>query len=239
MKRLKLFKHTSTSIITIYVIIVICLYFWGKSISLCFFDWGNFGSYFGGMLSLLSVILLYYTLREQRKENHRNWFESGFIRKIHALDSYCSVNMDSLHCLAAKVLDTCEPYPFGGSFQYEDAKIALSNNYEENLYCERSITEGLYYQFKSIIEYIIIDDMIDEENKDRYINELELSLDKESLVTFICVACNHNDDKTLSNLKKHHAFSYFQTGQSGFDVLKDSLFNYKRNHIMEQKKNKK
>ena len=48
-------------------------------------DWGSFGGYFGGMISIISIVLLYYTFTEQRRANYRNSFDNAYKR---LLESY-------------------------------------------------------------------------------------------------------------------------------------------------------
>lgn len=45
-------------------------------------DWGNFGGYIGGTLSLISVVLIYYTYSKQSEMNYRNQFESIFFEML-------------------------------------------------------------------------------------------------------------------------------------------------------------
>lgn len=56
-------------------------------------DWGNFGGYIGGTLSLISVVLIYYTYSKQSEMNYRNQFESIFFEMLSRQRKYIVILM--------------------------------------------------------------------------------------------------------------------------------------------------
>lgn len=48
-------------------------------------DWGAFGSYFGGTISIVSVFLLYITYREQQRANAINHFEKRYYTQLETI----------------------------------------------------------------------------------------------------------------------------------------------------------
>jgi hypothetical protein len=164
------------------VIGVYCFFFYGIPISTDTNEWGSFGDYFGGMLSFLSIILLYYTLREQRKENHRNWFDAGFKRRYKALNTYVNNNLEYLQNLSNLILEACDHSPFDDKCDQENAKLELNDLYIANQIVDRrDIPEKLFSQFKSSIEYVVFDSLIENKIKENYLTELEQSLRRKQL----------------------------------------------------------
>ena len=71
--------------IVILILLPIILYMWnfyGKPLSHETIDWGAFGSYFGGITSLVSIYLLYVTYCEQRRSNSITLYEQRFYIQI-------------------------------------------------------------------------------------------------------------------------------------------------------------
>lgn len=201
-------------------------FFYDKPISLSTADWGSFGSYFGGILTFVSIILLYKNLSEQRIENHRNWFDAGFMRRIQATISYIEENKVFIQCMCREVVQSCNHSLYDEDCKSDDAIIELSNLYVDNITEGRTIYEGLYYKFKSIVDYISFDSYFEDNQKDSYFQEFEHCLNKESIVSILCVMSNLDDKETIHILSKHHVFLHFQTENPGFDVVKDGIFKY-------------
>lgn len=214
------------------VIGVYCFFSHNQQISMDTSDWGSFGGYFGGMLSLVSVILLYYALKEQRKENHRNWFDAGFMRRIQALCKFIEQNQILIRGLSESILKSYEEERkysiFDDNIDKGDAKTTISNHYINSTIDCKAITEVLYFQFIRTFEYINADKQFDDKQIAIYTCELEHSLSLESIVLIISNMCYQNDDNTINQLAKRHAFYDFQTEQPGFNILKYALF-YNRN----------
>lgn len=223
--------HRQTKLIIVVGLIGIaifayCLNFHSLNISKSTSDWGNFGSYFSGILSLVSIWLLYETLSEQRIENHRNWFDAGFERRCHDLISMHETNKNIIWQLSDKILKSCDHSIFDDNCKKEDAKLELSNLYEENLTTERNISEKLYRIFKNTFLYIISDHNLTRKIKESYVYELENSIYDDSLIIILCVVSNLQDDDFIYEIGKYKSFISFQSSNVGFDVLKDALFNY-------------
>ena len=219
-----------TCIIVVFIGLVIgtyCFFFHGMPISKNTSDWGSFGAYIGGMLTFLSVIFLYNTLTEQRKENHRNWFNAGFERRYKALKAYLERNQNYLQKLSKMVLEACKHSPFDDECEQKDAIIKINNLYIENQEGgERIIADGLFSKFKSTFEYINSDSFLDKKLKENYLTELEQSLPNEAIAIIICVMCEEDDIGTIKLLSSYLAFRNFQSGNPGFDNLKDALYQY-------------
>lgn len=216
---------------------VYCFFFHDQSISDNTSDWGSFGSYFGGTLSLVSIVLLYYTFKEQRRENHRNWFDAGLQRRIMALKDVCFKNKDYLQQLSGIIVDSCRHSPYDDECKMDDAKNEISNIYANCLVDSRYIPESLYFQFKDTMKYIIGDEDFDDPQKECYISETVYSLTEESIIIFLCVMCDLGEYETINDLKEYNAFQYVQTKNVGFNILIDRVFkeeNYK-NAIKDQK----
>ena len=56
--------------------------------------------------------------------------------------------------------------------------------------------------------------------------ELEQSLPNEAIAIIICVMCEEDDIGTIKLLSSYLAFRNFQSGNPGFDNLKDALYQY-------------
>ena len=227
--RIKKFKLRAIHLVIIFIALVLGLYFLSfkdRTLSKLTADWGSFGNYFGGMLTLLSILLLYYTLQEQKKENHRNWFDSAFTRRLETINTYIDTNKPLLQKLSQDIISSCEHSLFDNMCDHEDAKVEISNLYIDVLNIGRNITEGLYYRFKKTFEYILGDNTLDNNIKEAYIHEFEQSLNEESVIIILSVMCNLNENITLRQLRDYRAFRYFQTKNPGFDILKDALFSY-------------
>ena len=207
---------------------IYCYFFYGMPISKDTIDWGSFGSYFGGMISFISIVLLYSTLHEQRKENHRNWFDAGFNRRIKALQNNIEIHQEFLHNLSNLVLDTYRHSPYDDECDQEYAKREINNMYVNNQTGRKDATENIFFQFKSTVEYIASDSTFDNHIKENYIIELEQSLRKDANVLIVCIICEKNDLELIGHISKYRGFLHFQSGNSGFDNLKNALFRYNK-----------
>lgn len=192
--------------------------------------WGSFGSYVGGMVTVVSAILAVKALHEQKKVNHRNWFETGLKRRISALNKRYEENIESFHRLSARMVENCHHSPFDYCCDYEEAKVGLSNLYVDSQISKENIVESICSYFKSTVIYIGSDKWFDAPIRENYLNELEQSLSQDFINIMLCVLCYLNEDNTIYLLGEHNAFFHFQSGNAGIDTLKDGLFSYHRNN---------
>lgn len=225
----KIIKYPLISSLVIALIIAIPYFinFRHSSFSSCSSDWGAFGSYFGGILSIASVMLLYITLQKQQVENHLNLFDASFSRRTKTLKALLNSNDGVIKPLAERIFNSFESYPFGADFLNEDARIKLSNLYIGKLGNEQNVAEIEYQYFKNSVNSIHSDQYLDSYMKNNYADELEQILNIEHYVIILCVMCYLDDKCLIKKLKEFRTFEHFQTGYSGIDVLKDLLFSYK------------
>ena len=226
-------EYAMAFIVMVYVGLIIGVYtffFFDRNISDQTSDWGSFGSYIGGLFTFVSVILLYNTLLEQRKENHRNWFDAGFNRRIHLLGRLYEENKVSLQDLSSRISQECHQSPFDNDCDYEEAKIELSNLYVNNQEGGENYAECLCQYFKSTVFYITSDKFLNNKIKEIYLNELEQSLPQTFTNVILCVMCYLNEDDTIGQLRKYSTFLHFQSGNAGIDTLKDDIFSFRKDN---------
>ena len=140
--------------LTLYVFVVLVIYachFHACKLSNCTTDWGAFGSYFGGMVSIVSIILLYLTLREQHKENYRLRIETGFERIHKATWKKYKLNKEQYDSILEKMYKAIEEQYNG---KQEEAKKRICELYadKQNVILIKDIYQTFSYLARGIQE---------------------------------------------------------------------------------------
>lgn len=97
-------------ILSLIVIIVPYVLMFGKNgLSDCTSDWAAFGSYIGGAVAIISILLVYKTYRDQSIANQRRFFENSLRKKTDSLKSQLREIGDDIKCLSKDLLKPFMP----------------------------------------------------------------------------------------------------------------------------------
>lgn len=171
----------------LYVIVALLFYvchFHACKLSDCVSDWGSFGSYIGGVMnvaSLVSVVLLYMTLREQQKENHRLNIETGYERiRMALLDKY-NTSKDSYENIVTCMCKALEETP--ATTQDKDTPDCFMNTCDvygelkkEGVSPKKALVYDLYNTFCYLVMGVDEESTLMEDRKKHYLQNLIYSL---------------------------------------------------------------
>lgn len=218
--------------ILVVVVLVIGSYiinFYSANISGDSSNWGNLGSYIGGTLSIVSVLLIYYTYRKQSEMNYRSQFESIFFKM---LDRQRKIYNDIDGCnLFRKMRDKIKTH-FPASFEYElnrdEAYLLFANYFGYHI---SSNKHSLHYfrHLYQIVKYIHTDNLMSDLNKKKYIGliQAEMSDDELFVSLFNTVWWDSNfkrEDSALQWLDNYSFYENLQSSGEWFDTCKKRLF---------------
>ena len=192
-------------------------------------DWGSFGGYFGGMISIISIVLLYYTFTEQRRANYRNSFDNAYKR---LLESYMVNIKDNNNyfdnvfegiCLNAKQAVSAlsaESTPW--------EKLNIIWNKIKKKYKQNPKYLDAYCSFLHIVQRIAFDNNLDFPTKKLYLHDFEHSLPIPILLSILLKLCSkkgENEDLAIELLKKFEMFRDLQV-ETTIDDAKNQLLGY-------------
>ena len=155
-------------LLVLYVLVVLIIYachFHAWALSYCTTDWGGFGSYLGGMVSIVSIILLYLTLREQHKENYRLRIETGYNRMLDSLTKKYYENKEAYDSIL-NTINNCR--------DEKESSAEICNMYEDA--AEKLLIIDLYNTYSYIIEGIENEGGLDGSRKEHYFQNMIYSL---------------------------------------------------------------
>lgn len=204
------------------------LHFHNSSISNNTSDWGDFGAYVSGGLSLISVCLIYYTYRKQSEMNYRNQFESKFFEMLNRQrEIYRDVEAVNLF---SQLRDEIKAH-FLASFSYKLTKDEAEKlfTYYFNLHISsKEVSLHYFRHLYHIVKYVHNDPIISPEDKKAYIDMVQAGMsDDELFVSFINAIWWHFGSAKREYLDWLDDYSFFENLQSPgewFDNCKKQLF---------------
>lgn len=194
--------------------------------------WGAFGSYFGGMMSVISIILLYHTLNEQRRANYRSSFESSYTRLF---ESYLENIKDEGGtfkkvfeniCLNAKQATSAAKINSTPREKLKTIWDKIKQKYKRDLaYLDA------YCGFLHIVHRIAFDDNLDFPTKKLYLHDFEHSLPMPVLMSILIRLCSKYDEKekqAIELFKKYDMLRDLQIENATIDDAKNLLLGYEK-----------
>ena len=222
----------------IYLVIIVVLagtigfyikYFYNTAISRNPSDWGNFGGYIGGMLSIISVFLIYYTYKSQSEMNYRNQFETILFKMLdRQREIYNAISEIDLFCQLRNEI-ACH-FNSSSDFSKEDTEKLFVWYYGYHISGKR---ECLHYfrHLYHIIKYIHLDKIIKDSDKKKYIDMIQSEMNDDelfiSLFNAVWWCAKHKKSDNDDYLKWLDDYSFFENLQSPgcwFDKCKSQLF---------------
>mgnify|MGYP006872999954 CR=1 FL=1 len=190
--------------LTLYVFVVLVIYachFHACKLSNCTTDWGAFGSYFGGMVSIVSIILLYLTLREQMKENYRIQIENGYNRILYAICQKYDSNKREINGILHEIY--CCAIDEKKDERDTSDKVAYNvrqklNDIYSNL-MKRNAIQNLYDSFVYLILGIRDEEDLDASRKKHYLQNMEHSLPMQINIIILLHLIYLNKNKNRTN----------------------------------------
>lgn len=192
-------------------------------------DWGDFGGYIGGTLSLISVILIYYTYRSQSKMNYRNQFEAIFFEMLRSQrEIYRDINGAELFVKLRGEIET----HFQTSFDYIFTKVEAEQLFASYFGYHISSKKTCLHYFRHlyhIIKYIHSDSVISPSEKKKYIDMVQAEMnDDELFITLFNTIWWHFERRKkndyLTWLDDYSFFENMQSPGKWFDTCKKQLF---------------
>ena len=150
-----------------YILAVIALYVaqFGCVFSGCASDWSGFGSYLGGMMSIVSIFLLFFTLREQQRENYRLRIEAGYNRMLDSLTKKYYEKKEAYDSILNTIYNCKDE---------RESSAEICNMYEDT--ANKLLIIDLYNTFSYIIEGIENEGGLDDSRKEHYFQNMIYSL---------------------------------------------------------------
>lgn len=191
-------------------------------------DWGDFGGYIGGTLSLISVFLIYYTYRKQSEMNYRNQFESIFFEMLNRQrEIYRDINGCKLFFELRADIETHFQTSFENNITKEDAQELFATYFSYHISSKRACLHYFRHIYH-IIKYVHYDTTISSIDKKRYIDMIQAEMsDDELFVSFFNVIwwCYSFQKKDyLICLDEYSFFENLQSSGKWFDICKIQLF---------------
>lgn len=203
--------------------------FRNSSISDNISDWGNFGGYIGGTLSLISVVLIYYTYSKQSEMNYRNQFESIFFEMLsRQREIYRDIDGYNLFLkLRADIETHFRTSSNEYNFTKEESEELFANYFSYHISSKQACLHYFRHLYH-IIKYVHSDRIILPDDKKRYIDMIQAEMsDDELFISFFNVIWWHYKFQKKDYLILLDTYSFFENLQSPgkwFDVCKTQLF---------------
>lgn len=219
--------------IVLFVIIITTLYVMhvGGNFSTSSSDWGSWGAYFGGMMSIVSIGMLYMTLYYQIKEHHSQMFNNVFLAMkddiVKLKGDFANIEMKYEALRNVLKEENINVY---SDIERNEAINILSNAYYEITFtCEY---EQLFRLISQTIIYIVDDTYLIDEEKLKYLHWLEFSLDVKVGTLYICYCCRSHkmdtDDNVIDVLRKWQLFTSFDNDIACFKFLLNPITQYRK-----------
>lgn len=204
--------------------------FCNSSISDNISDWGNFGGYIGGTLSLISVVLIYYTYSKQSEMNYRNQFESIFFEMLsRQREIYRDIDGYNLFLKLRADITAHFQTSFEYEFTKEEAEELFANYFSYHISSKQACLHYFRHIYH-IIKYVHSDRIISPADKKRYIDMIQAEMsDDELFVSFFNVIWWHYKSQKKNYLIWLDKYSFFENLQSSgkwFDFCKMQLFTH-------------
>ena len=195
-------------------------------------DWGAFGSYFGGMVSIVSIVLLYLALREQQKENYRLKIEAGFERMRMAIWQKYKLNKEKYESIIKEMYKSTEEQNEG---KQNEAKERISKLYSDKQ--NVMLIKDIYQTFSYLARGIQEEEDLSTDRKCHYLQNLICS-EPYSILTIILVHLFYSPgtladtkDKDIrqlfmSDYIRHYLFDDRLINNSDKDEIKKAVANY-------------
>ncbi len=195
-------------------------------------DWGSFGSYVGGSVGILSVLLLYFTYNNQVKANRKSQFETILFQMTDCFKERFTEKKEDWDT-AYKSIENY--YAFG---DLPDAKLINKKNVMKAIeysYYNNIVNLNVNRQidiFCSIIDYIDREDLLDESDKETYFTYLSSQISNEMLIIIMLGLIARNNSHEIEVLKKGSFFKNVDMGGNGvLNRIRQLYFSINANEV--------
>ena len=202
-------KIVSFLVVLFIISILIFIYKWfGTSLSDSISDWGSFADYFSGIpLSIITIIIIVVTYKEQKDSNRTIRFESSF---------FCLYS--SVKSKETKVIN--ETY-LKIKYHFDNVNDNLELSRDECVlllshYWNLHKGELSYKDLSATLLYLIKTHLIAEKDKQHYLNILYSNISGEDYICFLAYLCrrfyieNRSDFLCNNLLFQFHSLDAFQ-----------------------------
>lgn len=194
-------------------------------------DWGALGSYFGGMVSIISIVLLYYTLREQRKEYYRMNIEAGYNRILSSISSKYTENKEAYDKIVEQISNVIEAETKDSntkniSWGTIAAKVYDNENDEAHIL-------DIFNTYAYLARGIRDEQSLKDDRKKHYLQNLiySIPLNINIIVIFHLLAqfdisIESHDKDIINLLQEHKLYNDTFIGNSVMNQAKDDMLGY-------------
>lgn len=200
------------------VLTIYAVHFFGMPLSVATSDWGAFGSYIGIGISAVSIALIFITYREQRESNNIARYEQHILSMTNTIHTLAEKYLEQMEISYSKF---CRHFVFVDLSHCERDKTEnVCVHYYSLLVFDNHLYDDYNYIFRYLtlsINYILEDNSISNEIKNRHLAELTCLLPESMRILFFCWTLS-NQRHLLSNF---YEIGFFMLG----DVDSDSLAN--------------
>ena len=190
-------------------------------------------------MSVISIVLLFYTLREQQKYNYFSSFENtykillqSFLQKLERGDRNNSKSVfekisDDIQNKQKQDATSTEPWKILNKVYIEIKEKYRQNRFVRDIFCT----------FLYMLQKIAFDEAVDYGTKKRYLHDLEYSLPNNVLAVIFLLLCSKdgsNERKVIKLLAEYEMFVELQLWNETLDDAKNRLLGYdvkKRNFL--------
>jgi len=186
-------------------------------------DWSYFGAYVGGCFSIVSVILIYLTFREQSKIAYQTRFESVFFDMLRTLRELKTKEISGAFSdLQGKIT-----LHFNSSFTPEDINIKEGKETIAYYFQLHNEYDEIHHYFRflyHVIMYVCKDNVLDYNEKERYIALIQAQMSNEELLIVLFNVVNYGNTKYLETLDTYHFFENIRSINELLDYIIIKLF---------------
>ena len=211
-------------------------YFHRQGISDSISDWASFGSYLGGTLSFISVVLMYLIFREQIRISYNSQFESVFFSMLKTLRELKTDGIDKeFGMLENKITNH-----FSVSFDDKNDNILPDTirsifSYYFNLHVDNSQIFHYFRYLYHIVTYAVDNKVLKKEDKKRYISLIQAQMSNNELLVTLFNVVSHNNQEYLKMLDVYQFFENLQSINKLVDnlikrIFKGTEFKHFNNH---------
>ena len=186
-------------------------------------DWGAFGSYIGGTVSIFSVILIYETYNNQVKTNRRTQFESLLFKTASNLKRLQTESIEDWK----KVFDgICEYYKWDlvpTELLYKDNIFeAIERSY--NYYSSETDIERFMTIFDNVVNYIAEEESITDNRKSEYYAFLSSQMSNEMMIIVMLQLIAKKKETIIKTLDETCFFKDICLGNIVLEKIRDLYY---------------
>lgn len=219
-------SDTKILLVTLIVVIVFLLFyccnFFGAPLSSFTSDWGAFGNYVAVGVSMISIVLIYVTYREQRKANEITRVEQHIMtmtNTLNLLSEKYQGKVDNAYKDFYGHFDSFSLTEYNDKEKVKSVCMYYHSSIMSNVDCNHNLN-GVFRYIHLFIDYIQDEKSLSEESKEQRIKELSCILSESMrIMLFSWLLFNNQNEK----LEKYYKLGIFTVNEIELPLLEDII----------------